>query len=179
MPNWAQTEIAAISTHHLASIALIASTAAASSTLATASSTQDVSDVTASLYCLSHSRFRFQDPKARQYRVRYIVDTRSFAGERHILLFVEAAGGLTRWYDVEAFRMRPARGYRLTNNAELVGGREGLRLVGPPLGGIWANDRLERALAKLRLRPTVVVKTAKNLAHKEQCQLFDDGFSAR
>ncbi|MBK8272406.1 MAG: hypothetical protein IPK89_05345 [Sphingomonadales bacterium] len=81
------------------------SAAVAASTPAAASSTQDVSDVTASLYCLSHSRFRFQDPKARQYRVRYIVDTRSFAGERHILLFVEAAGGLTRWYDVEVCRL--------------------------------------------------------------------------
>ncbi|MFO1240201.1 MAG: hypothetical protein U1E64_07610 [Sphingomonadaceae bacterium] len=176
MPNWAQTEIAAISTHHLASIALIASTAAASSTLATASSTQDVSDVTASLYCLSHSRFRFQDPKARQYRVRYIVDTRSFAGERHILLLVEAARGLTRWYDVEVFRMRPARGYRLTNNAELVGGRRALRIVSPPLGGIWAQDRFERVLAALRLQAAIMVKPSKKQAYREQCRSFDELF---
>ena len=144
--------------------------------VATASSTQDVSDVTASLFCLSHSRFRFQDPKARRYRVRYVVDTKSFAGERHLLLFVEAAGGLTRWYDVEVFRMRAARGYRLTNNAEFVAGRGGLRLVGPPLGGIWANDRLERALAAVRLRPAVVFRAAKKLAHQEQCRSFDYGF---
>ena len=155
---------------------LIASSAAASSTRAATSSTQDVSDVTASLYCLSHSRFRFQDPKARGYRVRYLIDTKSFEGERHILLFVEAAGRLTRWYDVEVVRMRPARGYRLTNNAEFAAGRRGLRLVGPPLGGIWANDRLERALVAVRLRPAIVFKAAKKLAHQEQCRSFDYGF---
>jgi hypothetical protein len=168
--------VTTIFTHYLVSISLIASAAAASSTPA-ASSTKDVSDVTASLYCLSHSRFRFQDPKARRYRVRYLIDTKSFEGERHILLFVEAAGGLTRWYDVEVFRMRSGRGYRLTNNAEFVAGRRGLRLVGPPLGGIWANDRLERALAAVRLRPAVVFKAAKKLAHQEQCRSFDYGFS--
>jgi hypothetical protein len=156
----------------LAPALLIASVAAASSK-------SDVSDVAASLFCLSHSRFKFEDPKARAHRVRYLIDAKSFEGERHILLFVEAAGGLTRWYDVEVFRMRPVRRYRLTNNAEIAAGREGLRLVGPPLGGIWANDHLERALAKVGLRPTDVVKTAKNLAHKEQCQSFDDGFSTR
>ncbi len=176
MPNRAQAEVTAILTRHLVSIALMTSAAVAASTPAAASSTQDVSDVTASLYCLSHSRFRFQDPKARQYRVRYIVDTRSSAGERHILLFVEAAGGLTRWYDVEVFRVRTARGYRLTNNAEFVAARRGLRLVSPPLGGIWANDRLERALARIRLQPAVAVKAAKKLAHQEQCRSFDELF---
>jgi hypothetical protein len=154
----------------LAPALLIASAAAASST-------KDVSDVTASLFCLSHSRFKFEDPKARGHRVRYLIDTESFEGERHILLFVGAAGGLTRWYDVEVFGLLPARGYRLTNNAEFVAGRGGLRLVGPPLGGIWANDRLERALAAVRLRPTVVVKAANKPAHQEQCRSFDDRFS--
>lgn len=158
-----------ILTNYLVSLALIASSAVASA--------NDVSDVKASLFCLSHSRFRLLDPKARRYRVRYLIDTKSFEGERHILLFVEAAGGLARWYDVEVFRMRPARGYRLTNNAEFVAGRRGLRLVGPPLGGIWANDRLERALAAVRLRPTVVIKAAKKLAHQEQCRSFDYGSS--
>ncbi len=153
----------------LAPALLIASVAAASSK-------SDVSDVTASLFCLSHSRFNFEDPKVREHRVRYLIDTKSFEGERHILLFVEAAGGLTRWYDVEVFRMRPARGYRLTNNAEFVAGRRGLRLVGPPLGGIWANDRLERALAAVRMQPTVVFKAAKKLAHQEQCRSFDELF---
>jgi len=142
----------------------------------TASPTSDVSDVTASLYCLSHSRFRFQDPKARRYRVRYLVDTKSFEGERHILLFVEAAGGLTRWYDVEVFRMRPARGYRLTNNAEFVADRRGLQLIGPPLGGIWANDRLERALAAVRLQAAIMVKPSKKQAYREQCRSFDELF---
>lgn len=91
-------------------------------------------------------------------------------------MFVEGAGGRTRWYDVEVFRMRPGRGYRLTNNAEFVTGRRGLRLVGPPLGGIWANDRLERALAAVRLRPAVVFKPAKKLAYQEQCRSFDELF---
>lgn len=154
----------------LSAALLIASAAAASPA-------KDASDVTASLYCLSHSRFGFQDPKARRYRVRYLIDTRSFEGERHILLFVEVAGGLTRWYDVEVFRTRPARSYRLTNNAEYVAGRGGLRLVGPPLGGIWANDRLERALAAVRLQPAIIVKPARKPAFAGQCRSFDYGFA--
>lgn len=163
------------STHDTARFFLSAALLIASAV--TASPTSDVSDVAASLYCLSHSRFRFQDPKARRYRVRYLIDAKSFEEERHLLLFVEGADGLTRWYDVEVFRTRHGRGYRLTNNAEFVAGRRGLQLVGPPLGGIWANDRLERALAAVRLRPAVVFKAAKKLAHQEQCRSFDYGFS--
>lgn len=164
-----------VSTHGTARFFLSAALLIASA--ATASPANDVSDVTASLYCLSHSRFGFQDPRARRYRVRYIVDTRSFAGERHILLLVEAARGLTRWYDVEVFRMRPARGYRLTNDAELVAGRRALRIVSPPLGGIWAQDRFERVLAALRLQAVIMVKPAKKQAYQGQCRSFDYGFA--
>jgi len=72
--------------------------------------------------------------------------------------------------------MRSARGYRLANNAELVAGRRALRIVSPALGGIWAQDRFERVLAALRLRPAVVFKAAKKLAHQEQCRSFDELF---
>lgn len=159
-----------IFTSYLVSIALIASAAATSAS-------NDASDVTAGLFCLSHSRFKFEDPGARTHHVRYLIDTDSFEGERHILLFVEAAGGRTHWYDIEVVKSGPVRGYRLVNNAVFAVGHRDFRLVDPPLGGISANERLEHALAETRQQPTLVVKAAGKPADKRQCGSFDDGFA--
>lgn len=141
-----------------------------------AASESDVSDVTASLYCLSHSRFRFQDPKASAHRVRYLIDTKSFVGERHILLFIEAGGRRIRWFDVDVFGTVSAPRYRFTNNAEFIAGRKGPWIYGPPLGGIWSNDHFERAWARVRRQPAVLIKTERKRAYREQCRSFDELF---
>lgn len=93
------------------------------------------------------------------------------------MLFVEAAGGRTRWYDIEVLTKGPARRYRLQNNAEFVAEGKVVRFVSPPLGGIWAQDRFERAWAAVRLQPEIMVKTATKPAHSEQCRSFDDSFA--
>jgi len=143
----------------------------------TASPTSDVSDVTASLYCLSHSRFAFKDDaKASAHRVRYLIDRKSFEGERHILLFIEAGGRRIRWFDVDVFGTLSAPRYRFTNNAEFIAGRKGPWIYGPPLGGIWSNDRFERAWARVRRQPAVLIKTERKRAYRQQCQRFDELF---
>jgi hypothetical protein len=146
--------------------------------VATASSTKDASDVTTSLYCLAHSRFAFKDDaKASAHRVRYLIDTKSFVGERHILLFIEAGGRRIRWFDVDVFGTLSAPRYRFTNNAEFIAGRKGPWIYGPPLGGIWSNDRFERAWARVRRQPAVLIKTERKRAYRQQCQRFDELFS--
>jgi hypothetical protein len=151
----------------LAPALLIASAAAASPK-------EDAGEVAASLFCLSHSRFKFEEPRARTHRVRYLIDIESFEGQRRIMLFVEAAGGRTRWYDIEVLSKWPARRYRLVNHAEFVAEGKVVRFVDPSLGGIWANDRLAAAFAAIRLEPAIVFKAMK-LSDEEQCRSFDDG----
>lgn len=138
---------------------------------------EDAWEVTASLFCLSHSRFKFEEPGARTHRVRYVIDIESFAGQRRIMVFVEGAGGRTRWYDIEVLTKGPARRYRLQNNAEFVAEGKVVRFVSPPLGGGWAQDRFERALAAVRLQPVTTIKTATKPVHPQQCRSFGDRFA--
>ena len=94
----------------------------------------NIAHVRASLYCLSRSRFRFENPSS-DFRVRYAVDQAGFEGERRLALFVEGAVGRIRVYDIVVIPGAD-RQYRLANNADLQKRNGRYHFASPPLGGM-------------------------------------------
>lgn len=134
----------------------------------------DIGDVSGSLYCLSHSRFGYENPKSPEFRVRYFVDQANFESERRIVLFVEADRGRIRLYDIVVL-VGADRQYRLTNNASLQDWKDRYEFVDPPLGGIASHVRLKRAFDKVSGQPHQTVKAASVGKDAKSCKRFDYG----
>ncbi len=136
--------------------------------------TDDIADVGVSLYCLSHSRFGFENPKSSDFRVRYVIDQASFEGERRLVLLVEGTGGRLRLYDIVVIASAD-REYRLANNADLEKRNSQYHFASPPLGGMASQARLKRAFESIKGKPLQTAKAATFVAVAKRCEHFDYG----
>jgi hypothetical protein len=136
--------------------------------------TNDIGDVRASLYCLSHSRFGFENPKSLEFRIRYVFDEKSFEGERRLVLAVEGASNGIRLYDIKVVPTVD-RQYRLANNTDLQKRNGDYQFTNPPVGGIASQARLKRAFEMIKGKPHETIKAASIGASPMRCRSFDYG----
>jgi hypothetical protein len=107
-----------------------------------------------------------QDSHAKLIRVSYVIDTVSYPGEKAIYVVAYADSGSANGKIFHVVYQQKGRKtiFDVQNNGSFVRSGNKIDFVDPPLGGVWAQAHLMRAIKRAGLRPEVLFDVKELLA---------------
>jgi hypothetical protein len=99
-----------------------------------------------------------QDSHAKSIRVSYVIDTVSYPGGKTIYVVAYEGSGRAKGeiFDVVYQQKDRKTIFDVQNNGSFVRSGNKIDFVDPPLGGVWTQAHLMRAIKRAGLRPEVL-----------------------
>ncbi len=97
--------------------------------------------------------------KATSLNLGYLVDEKSYPGEKVLYLVDYSDPGRSRGYVFAIFLTQQGSSeiFNIQNNARFVAKKDGIDFVEPPLGGTWTQEHLTSAIKQIERQPSFTV----------------------
>ncbi len=104
----------------------------------------------------------------------YIVDTKSYPGEKHVFVVAYAEKSKGKVFDLKLQGGDSEQRFTVENNASFVSSTKGVKFIDPPLGGVWTTELLQSAVKRISLRSkfTISVGELRNSSVPIECRSY-------